>query len=121
MSVIELSPEQKKRVRRIILFRPTPARLHRKAVILYQLSRWDDAREMALHFHLSEAAIDGVLGEFRARGLDAMIDPEASTAEHRDSVKDVERSAPSREKFRSMLGRAPVPEPWFDDADDWDL
>jgi len=121
MAVIDLTPVEQERVRRIILFRPRPAKVHRKAVILFQLSRWDDARAMALRYRLNPAAIDRVLCEFRSKGLEATIATGDPTSAHRERLGDVERRAPGPEKFRAMLERFPAPDRWLDYDDDWDL
>lgn len=121
MSVITLTPGEKKKVRRVILFRPKPARIHRKATILYQLSRWDDVGKMARYYRLRPAAIRQVLDEFRSKGLDATIAAVDATTEHRKRLEEIEKRAPGREKFRAMLERFPAPDRWLDDDDDWHL
>ncbi len=121
MPVIDLTPDEKERVTRIIFLRPRPAKLHRKAVILYQLSRGDDIREIARSCRVKEETLVGVLNEFRSKGLEATIAIADGAAEHRERLKGVEHRAPGREKFRAMLGRFPAPDRWLDDDDDWVL
>ena len=121
MPVIDLNAEQKKKVRRIILFRPRPAKVHRKAVILYQLSRWDDVGKMAHRYRLKPEAIARVLDEYQSHGLDATIAITDPVTEHRMRLKEIEKRAPSREKFREILDRFPAPDRWLDEDEDWDL
>ena len=121
MSIIQLTPAEKKRVKRIILLRPKPARIHRKAVVLYQLSRTDDVAKVAKYCHKKPVAITRVLEEFRSKGLDAMLAVADPAIEHRKRLEDIEKRGPSREKFRKMLERFPAPDRWLDDDDDWDL
>jgi hypothetical protein len=121
MPVINLSPDEKKRVRRIILFHPRPAKIHRKAVILYQLSRWDDVQKLARHYRLKSQAIASVLDEFRSKGLEGTIAVVNDAEEHRELLGEVETRAPDRDRFRTMLDRFPAPDRWLDDDDDWDL
>ena len=121
MPVIDLTPIERKKVRRIILFRPRPAKVHRKAVILLQLSRWDDTRAIAHRYRLKPESIERVLAEFRSRGLEATIAVDDPTSAHRERLADVERRAPGPEKFRAMLERFAAPDRWLDDDDDWDL
>ncbi len=119
MSVINLTADEKRRVRRIILLRSSPAKVHRKAVILYQLSRWDDVQKIARYYRLKPKAIARVLDEFRSKGLAATIAVSDAVTEHRKDLKEVEKRAPSREKFQAMLKRFPAPDQWLDDVDDW--
>lgn len=121
MPVIDLTADETKLVRRIILLRPRPARRHRKAAILYALSRSDDVQQIARRCRLRPEAIDRVLSEFRSKGLDATLTPLDEATAHRERSSEVERQAPSREKFRSMLERFPAPDRWLDDDDDWNL
>jgi hypothetical protein len=121
VSIIDLTAAEKKRVRGIILLRPRPARIHRKALILYQLSRWNDVHEIARYYRLKPEAITKVLDEFRSKGLEGTIAVHDETTEHRKRLEEVEKRAPSREKFQAMLERFPAPDQWLDDEDDWDL
>jgi hypothetical protein len=121
MSIINLTTDEKKRVKRIIFLRPKPARVHRKAVILYSLSRWDDVQKIARNLGLKPEVIARVLEEFQSKGLDTTIAGDDVMTEHRKNLEDVEKRAPSRERFREMLDRFPAPDQWLDDEDDWDL
>jgi hypothetical protein len=119
MPVIDLTADEMKTVRRIILLRPRPARLHRKAAILFALSRSDDIRRVCRRCRTRPETVDRVLAEFRSKGLEPTLTPDGAD-EHRERSREVERHAPGREKFRSMLERFPAPDRWLDD-DDWDL
>jgi hypothetical protein len=121
VSIINLTSAEKKRVRGIILLQPRPARIHRKALILYQLSRWNDINEIARYYRLKPEAITKVLDEFRSKGLEGTIAVRDETEEHRKRLEEVEKRAPSREKFQAMRERFPAPDQWLDDEDDWDL
>jgi hypothetical protein len=121
MSMINLTIDEKKRLRRIIFLRPRPAKIHRKAVILFYLSQGDSVEKIARCSRLKPEAIARVLDEFQSQGLEAMIGVGDVAAEHRKHLKEVEERAPSREKFRAMLERFPAPDRWLDDDDDWHL
>jgi hypothetical protein len=121
MSIINLTSDETRRVRRIILLQPKPAKIHRKAAILYLLTRSDDVEKIAVKLGVKPKAIVRVLEEFRSKGLDATIAPGDAATEHRKALEDIEKRSPSREKFRAMLERFPTPDRWLDDDDDWDL
>jgi hypothetical protein len=121
MSVINLTAAEKRKVRRIILLCPKPAKVHRKAVILYQLARWNDVQKIARYCHSKPATVAKVLEEYRSSGLEGVVTARSAEAQHRKQLEDVENRAPDREKFQAMLERFPAPDQWLDDEDDWNL